>query len=152
MRAEDQFHVGIVAEDFDATRASLSTLFGYQWCPEIGGPVPVRVATGDTTVDLRCVYSRCAPRLEIVRAVPGTVWVPAAGSGIHHVGYWSDDVAADSDELNRRGYMAEAAGVHPDGTPFWAYHRSTNGPRVELVARALQPAMEEYWATPGPEA
>jgi hypothetical protein len=152
MRAEDQFHVGIVAEDFDTTRADLSALFGYQWCPEIGGPVPVRLATGATTVDLRCVYSTTAPRLEVVRAVPGTLWVPAAGSGIHHVGYWSDDVAADSDELDQRGYVAEVVGVRPDGAPFWAYHRSANGPRIELVARALQPTLEECWATRAPEA
>jgi hypothetical protein len=30
VRAEDQFHVGIVVEDFEGTLARLSSLFGYE--------------------------------------------------------------------------------------------------------------------------
>jgi hypothetical protein len=147
VRAADQFHVGIVAEDFDATLAELAHLFGYQWCEEVGGTIPVGLPTGVADIELRCVYSKSTPRLEVVRPVPGTVWIPAAGSGIHHVGYWSDDVAVDSAELERRGYAAEAVGVGPEGAPLWAYHRSPTGPRIELVARALQPGLESYWGS-----
>ena len=82
-----------------------------------------------------------SPRLEIIQAVPGTLWEPAAGSGIHHLGYWSDDVAADSAALEERGYALEAAGQ------VWAYHRNPAGPRIELVNRVVQPGMEAYWAT-----
>jgi hypothetical protein len=85
--------------------------------------------------------------LEIIRTIPGTVWVPDAGSGLHHVGYWSDDVGADSARLAQQGYMAEAVGTRPDGTPSWAYHRSPTGPRIELVTRMVQPALEQYWTT-----
>src|SRR5437879_3809505 len=107
LRAEDQFHVGVVVADFEAALADLSALFGYEWCGEIGGPTQVRLPAGDTVLDLRCAYSKTSPRLEIVRRIPGTLWEPAVGSGIHHIGYWSDDVAADSAELERRGYLAE---------------------------------------------
>jgi hypothetical protein len=147
MRAEDQFHVGIVVEDFEATLAGLSTLLGYQWCPEIGGPTLVTLPTGDAQLNLRCAYSTTSPRLEIVRSVPGTLWEPTAGSGIHHVGYWSDDVAADSAELERHGYVAEATREGPDGVPF-AFYRSATGFRVELVSRAVQPGLERLWAVP----
>ena len=78
--------------------------------------------------------------------MPGSVWVPA-DSGLHHVGYWSDDVAADSAELVRLGYAVEVAGKRPDGSTYWAYHRSPNGPRVELVCRSVQPGLEQYWAS-----
>jgi hypothetical protein len=145
VRAADQFHVGIVAEDFDATLVELAHLFGYEWAEEIGGPIPVRLSTGEAEIELRLVYSKTTPRLEVVRAVPGTLWEPATGSGIHHVGYWSDDVGADSAELERTGYGAEAVGMGPTGTPMWAYHRSPTGPRIELVSRALKPALESYW-------
>ncbi len=150
MRSADQFHVGIVAEDFESTLADLSELFGYEWCQEIGGRVAVRLPTGVAEIELRCVYSTTSPRVEVVRSVPGTLWVPAAGSGVHHVGYWSDDLPADAADLVRRGYHAEATGLRPDGAPFWAYHRSAAGPRIELVSRALQPVLTECWATPRP--
>jgi hypothetical protein len=145
VKAADQFHVGIVVEDLESMLTELSELFGYEWCQEIATPTPVTLPTESTTIDLRFAYSRTSPRLEIIRSIPGTVWVPAAGSGVHHVGYWSDDVAADSAILVQRGYMAEAVGTRPDGTPSWAYHRSISGPRIELVSRMLQPALEEYW-------
>ena len=149
MRAEDQFHVGIVVDDFEGTQEALSALFGYEWCGEIGGPVPVLLPTGRVTLDMGLSYSKTSPRLELVRTIPGSLWVPAAGSGIHHLGYWSDDLTADGAELSRRGFAAEATGLRPDGEPLWAYHRHPDGPRIELVSRTVQPLMEQYWATGG---
>jgi hypothetical protein len=81
VRAEDQFHVGIVVEDFEGTLARLSSLFGYEWCGEIGGPAEVRLPTADAVLNMRCAYSKTSPRLEIVGRIPGTLWEPAAGSG-----------------------------------------------------------------------
>lgn len=146
MRAADLYHVGLVADDVDATRDELSELFGYEWAPEISNPTPVCLAGADTTVDLRLVYSRTMPRIEIVRSVPGTVWTPVAGSGIHHMGYWSDDVEGDVAVLTDRGYAAEALGREPGGPTLWAYLHSAGRPRVELVSRAMQGPMEQSWA------
>jgi catechol 2,3-dioxygenase-like lactoylglutathione lyase family enzyme len=146
VKATDQFHVGVVVDDLEATLAQLTDLFGYEWCDEIGGPMKVVVPGGETEVEVRFVYSRTEPRVEVIRTAPGTLWEPAGASGIHHLGYWSDDVAGDSAALLARGYVAEAAGVRPDGTPYWTFHRSAIGPRVELVDRAVQPGLEQYWA------
>lgn len=151
LRPEDQFHVGIVAEDYHATKDRLSELFGFEWCEEMGGPTEVSLPTGDVVIDFRCVYSRSdstAPRLELVRRVPGTVWEPTPGSGIHHFGYWSDDVTADTAELERHGYVTEATRRGHDGALYFAYLRSGGhtGFRVELVSRAARPSMERAWA------
>ncbi|MGI8332527.1 VOC family protein [Actinomadura scrupuli] len=147
MKAEDQFHIGLVVEDFEATMAEFSSLPGYEWCDEVGGRIEVTLPAGDVVLDLRCAYSLTSPRLEIVRRIPGTLWEPAA-SGIHHVGYWSDDVAADSAELTRRGFVTEATRTGPDGAPFFAFHRSPTGFRIELVTRLAQPGLERYWTGP----
>jgi hypothetical protein len=149
MNPVDQFHVGIVVADFDASLAHLSELFGYSWCPEIALPTEVTLPSGTTVIDLGFVYSAEAPRVEVIRTIPGTLWTPAEGSGIHHLGYWSDDVAADAAALEARGFAAEAAGNRPDGTPVWAYHRSPTGPRIEIVSRDIQPSLEGYWASAG---
>jgi hypothetical protein len=152
LRPSDQFHVGIVAEDFEATKNQLSTLFGFEWSDDMGGPIEVALPDGDTSLDFRCAYSRssgtaAAPLLEIVRRIPGTLWEPTPGSGIHHFGYWSDDVAADVAELERHGYVTEATRKGPDGGLFFAFLRSggETGFRVELVSRAAQPSLERAW-------
>jgi hypothetical protein len=145
LRAEDQFHAGIVTDDVAATTAELSALLGYEWCDVIDMAVPVVLPSGPATVDMRLVYSRSTPRLEVIRSVAGTVWMPTAGSGIHHLGYWSDDVPADAEQLERGGAVREAAGVDGDGVARWTYHRVPNGPRVELMSRAMAPALEHLW-------
>jgi hypothetical protein len=147
VRPEDQFHVGIVVDDLDAALSQFSDLFGYGWCDEIAVTTRVTLPGGEVDLDMRFAYSMNEPRLEIIQQIPGTLWVPVGDSGIHHVGYWSDDVTRDSAELERRGLAREAAGAHPDGTMVWSYHRSASGPRIELVATGLRPALEQYWTT-----
>ncbi|MER6492899.1 VOC family protein [Streptomyces griseorubiginosus] len=151
LRPSDQFHVGIVAEDFEATKDQLSKLFGFDWHEDMGGPTEVSLPTGDTVIDFQCAYARssgAAPRLEIVRRVPGTLWEPTSGSGIHHLGYWSDDVAADVAELERHGYVTEATRRGPDGGLLFAFLRSEGQTafRIELVSRAVQRSLEQVWA------
>jgi hypothetical protein len=107
----------------------------------------VVLPAADIRLDLRFAYSATAPRVEVIQSVPGTPWVPARGSGLHHAGYWSDDPTADAARLVSSGYAEEARGVRPDGAPVWTYHRSPNGPRVELVSRELQPGLEQYWSS-----
>ena len=148
MRADDLFHVGIVSADAGATVATLSAVLGYEWAGEVGSPIEVRLPTGDAVLDLRCNYSTSLPRLEVVQAIPGTLWEPAPGSGIHHLGYWSDDVAAGAAELEAQGYEREAARLGPDGTPFFTFHRHPSGFRIELLTRAAQPSLEGYFERP----
>jgi catechol 2,3-dioxygenase-like lactoylglutathione lyase family enzyme len=146
VKAADLFHIGIVAEDPEAAAATLSSVLGYEWTPLMGGPIEVALPTGETVVDIRCAYSTTTPRMEVIRAIPGTLWEPTPGAGVHHVGYWSDDVAADAAALEAEGYEREAARNGPDGGLFFTFHRSPTGFRVELVTRAAQPAMEGAFA------
>ena len=149
MKAEDLFHLGIVTETFEQTKDELSSLFGYEWGPEVGGPIAVTLPSGDATIDMTCAFSVTEPRLEIVRAVPGaTLWDAGQGQGIHHAGYWSDDVAADAAELTRCGYVTEATRLGPDGAMFFAFLRSSWGFRIELVTRAAKSSMAQCWASP----
>ncbi|MEU6642844.1 VOC family protein [Saccharomonospora sp. NPDC046836] len=145
MRAEDQFHLGIVVDDVEATTAMLSSVFGYEWGPEVGSPTAVTLPGGAAVLDLRCAFSVSVPRLELVRSVPETLWEPVAGAGIHHIGFWSDDVAGDSAELARHGYVTEATRTGPDGAPFFTFQRSETGFRIELVTRAAQAGLEICW-------
>jgi hypothetical protein len=150
VRAADQFHVGIVVDDLDATLAEMADLLGYEWCPQISVETPVILPDGETSLGLKFAYSRTTPRVEVIQSIPGTLWIPAPQSGLHHLGYWSHDVAVDAERLTSQGYACEAAGLRPDGEQIWAYHRSPGGPRIELVSRQLQPGLEQYWESTAP--
>jgi len=145
VRAADHFHVGIVVDDLQAALAELTDLFGYEWCSLLAVETPVVLGDEEILLGLTFAYSKSTPRIEVIQSIPGTLWVPAATSGVHHLGYWSDDVAADAERLMKRGYAREATGIRPDGEPVWAYHRSASGPRIELVSRQLQGGLEQYW-------
>ena len=71
---------------------------------------------------MKMVYSGAEPRLELLQTVPGTVWTPA-DSGVHHLGYWSDDVESDLATLESNGMTLEVKSYNPDGsgTLLWAY-------------------------------
>ncbi|WP_433710467.1 VOC family protein [Nocardia sp. CA-084685] len=146
MRAEDQFHIGIVAVDFEATLATLSAVLGSEWGPEVGGPVAVRLPDREAVLELKCRYSTTVPRLEVVRSVAGTLWEPVRDAGIHHIGYWSDDVAADVVELESHGYLIEATRAADAGRLFFAFLRGANGFRVELVDRSAESGLSRCWA------
>ena len=148
MKAADQFHVGIVVADLDAALSRLTDLFGHEWADEIALPVEVRLPTGTETVQIRFRYSRTTPRLEVIEQRPGTVWTTADGSGIHHLGCWSDDLDADGAALAAQGYTLEAEGVDPAGDPMWSYWGGPDRPRIELVSRALEPMLALLWGAP----
>jgi hypothetical protein len=136
----------VVVDDLDAALMRLSELFGYRWSDVFEGRVQLWLPDGDGEIPLRFVYSRTFPRIEVIQAIEGTVWVPSAGSGIHHLGYWSDDVEGDGEQLEQDGYVMEARGRVPNGPAPWSYHWRPAGFRVELVDRALQPMLERFWS------
>lgn len=105
---------------------------------------------GGVTVPMRMAYSGTVPRVEILQTVPGTIWVPA-DSGLHHLGYWSDDVESDLATLEASGMRYEVKGFNPDGsgTLLWPYCKGRTGPRIELVSRAMEPFIAYWFATAG---
>ncbi|MFW0785587.1 VOC family protein [Gordonia sp. CPCC 206044] len=147
MRAEDLFHVGVVTNDSEATRQSLSALLGYEWGPDVGSQVEVMTPGGPIATVMSCSFSVQTPRIEVVTEVPGTMWT--GGGGVHHLGYWSDDVAADLGVLEESGFVREAVRTGPDGEPFFAFCRNDSGLRLELVTRAAEPGLSQCWSGPG---
>ena len=146
MRPEDLYHTGVVVEDFDATLRWLSDVAGYRWCDDLEFEQVVWTPDGEKAVSIRFTYSMDEPHLEVIQAVAGTVWTPST-SGVHHLGYWSDDVDHDLETLVDAGMRVEVKAPMPDGSSMWAYCRGERGPRVELVSRALEPMMASWFAT-----
>jgi len=143
----DQYHVGIIVDDFEGAIEWTSEVYGYRWCEPFDGMTAVRFPDGEREIPMHLTYSMDEPRLEIIEAVPGTLWEPA-DSGLHHLGFWSDDVEADVEQLTAAGMTVDALGLFPDGSTMWAYCSAPGRPRTELVNSAIRPSLTE-WFTRG---
>lgn len=130
----------------DATRKTLGLLFGYSFGPTIDSDLSVGTPTGELAVAMSCAFTVETPRVEVVREVPGTLW--SAGGGIHHLGYWSDDVDADLLAAESAGFAREATRPGPDGSLFFAFCRNRDGILIEFVTRAAAAGMAQCWAGP----
>ena len=145
MKPADQYHAGIVVDDFEESLAWFSETAGYRWCEPVAVDQVITTTKGEETIPMRIAYSVDEPRLELIQTAPGTIWVPST-SGIHHLGYWSDDVDADVAVLEAEGLELEVTAPAGDGSSLWAYCKAPNGPRVELVSRVIEPALTQMFA------
>jgi catechol 2,3-dioxygenase-like lactoylglutathione lyase family enzyme len=143
------YHVGIVVRDLRGARERLSELLGVTW-----GPVMHLDAAdyrdgsgGDLVLPTTICYSVDEPRLELIQEVPGSVWVCNEHSNLHHIGFWSEDLAADSAELTGAGCPLQICGRAGDLAPAsFAYHRDDLGVRIEVVAADMREAMSFLFA------
>ena len=143
------YHWGIVARDFDATCEELAAVCGLTWAKPMRRRFDLRQPDGVIEVEFRLTYSvEGPPHYEIVEASPGTLWDPSvAGGGVHHLGFWSTDVATDAARLEAAGYPCGATAATPDGRPAgFSYHRLQTGLWVELVDLSRKPAYDSWIA------
>jgi len=148
LRPDDQFHVGIVVDDFKPARRWLTDTFGYEWGPDVQLEYTMQLPDGPLTYQQHLQYSVTEPRLELVQSVDGTPFQPSS-SGLHHVGYWCADVESTSAALVADGWAWECGVNLEDGSPGWAYHFNPIGVRIELVSRGMKErGMEALWSAP----
>ncbi len=146
--ADGFFHWGIVARDFDATCAELGAVCGLTWATPMRRQFSVRQLDGVKEVNFRLTYSvEGPPHYEVLEASPGTVWEPSLAGGVHHLGFWSNDLDADAARLVAAGYPVGVTAATPDDQPAgFTYHRLHTGLWVELVDIARKPAYETWIA------
>lgn len=154
LRPEDFYHTGIIVPDLDAAMARLTALAGYRWITPVSYTLPFRTTSGTQEVTSTFVYSLQAPHVELIKEVPGTAWAAAPGNAIHHLGYWTDDLAESAKRLEDNGFAFEAtADTDGPNLALFAYYVDAAGTRIEIVDRALFPDFPALLqAAAGPEA
>jgi hypothetical protein len=141
------YHVGIVVPDVEAAMTHFTELVGVEWGPVVATEAfDVRDADGrDLTLPNKLCYSTAPPYLELVEELPGSVWVCNEHSNLHHIGYWTDALPADSEAFAATQCPLQICGREGAQAPVqFAYHRDPLGVRFELVDAALKPMMEEF--------
>ncbi len=143
------YHQGVRVRDIDAAMAELGSSLGVEWCDvqerEQGVWLP---GIGATSLPLKFTYSRGGPQhIELLEGPVGTIWDGSVSPGLHHIGLWSDDVAADTTAMLAAGWSLQLAQVAPDdGYGAYTYVQPRSGLLVELVWSALRPRFERWWA------
>ena len=140
------YHVGVVVPEIEGAQVHFTELLGTVWGPIVRSDLDVRGGDGtDRVVSIRSCYSTAAPYLELIEETPGTTWVCNEHSNLHHIGFFSDNLVADSSSLTAARCPLELCGR--DATPgpaIFAYHRDPLGVRIEYLDAALRPTMEEF--------
>jgi catechol 2,3-dioxygenase-like lactoylglutathione lyase family enzyme len=140
LRPEDFYHTGIIVPDLEAAMARLSALGGYQWITPLTYTLPFRTANGTRELTSTFVYSIQSPHVELIAEVPDSPWTAAPGNSVHHLGYFTDDLADTAQLLEAKGFTFEAtADVSPPDLALFAYYIDAFGTRIEIVDRALFP-------------
>jgi hypothetical protein len=144
------YHVGIIVPDLVEGQRRFSALLGVLWGPTMDVVAPFITASGEVVdVNLTFAHSTEPTYLELIQEVPGTPWVCNPHSNLHHIGYWSDDVDAESARLSGIGCPFNL-GSRPDPTaPLnFAYHVDPLGVRLEFVSQTRRQQMEAVYFTP----
>ena len=129
---------GTVVEDLAETMRLMGQLVGYDWTDVFDFYNYVRYPDGrEEDVHFNFVYSMQAPSIEYIQAVPGSeIWRP----GEQHVGYSTPDFLGSVRQFEAMGLQPEVYGRgESDGPERFAYYRTGEGIRIEIVDRAIMP-------------
>jgi hypothetical protein len=143
------FHVGVRVRDLDAAMPGLGTALGVTWAPVVERDQRVWLpGRGTIMTRLRFTYSCEGPQhVELLQGEEGSPWLADTDErGVHHLGIWSDDVAADTERFVAAGWTLEASGEAPeDGYGIFSYVRSPLGVLVEPVSSVRKDLFERWW-------
>ncbi|MGH9017756.1 MAG: VOC family protein [Acidimicrobiales bacterium] len=138
------YHVGIVVPDIGVARREFADLLGIGWGPVLRlEAADYRDGAGDDLVlPTTMCYSVDAPHLELIEEVPGSLWICNEHSNLHHIGFWSEDLAADGTRLVGAACPLQLCGRAGDQAPSsFAYYRTAGGVRIEIVDAAMRDVM-----------
>jgi lactoylglutathione lyase len=143
------FHVGMRVPDLELAMAELGTGLGLTWAEVVERDQPIWTPeNGHDVVRLRFTYSCEGPQhVELLQGAPESLWDGRNATGIHHLGFWVHDVAAETERRLAAGWTLEMAQRSPEeGYGSMTYMRSPSGFLLEPVTIGARPRFERWWA------
>jgi hypothetical protein len=144
------YHYGILAFDLEEALPRFEAAFGLRFRePQTRAlsPAPGYERAVPPGSEVRFAFSvgSSFPYLELIEAADSGLFGRQQGEGLHHVGYWVDDLDGVRAEQGEGGMVTEASFADPDGVERVFYAR--RGPlRVESVNARLRPEYEAWLA------
>jgi hypothetical protein len=143
------YHVGLATCGLESAMAGLGPMAGTDWSVMRAGVEPgLGTPAGPVPWTVRTVHSCQGPlHIELLEGSPGSIWETPLTTCVHHVGYWSDDIAGDIERLGHEGWSLELS-LFAGGRPVeFAYLSKAGSIRIELVDLARRPAYLERVGT-----
>lgn len=141
----DLSHNAVVVNDLDGALARYRQQFGLSFAPTYLYPGLTIDTDERDPVEVPLTWSvQGPPHLELITATPRTMW---STPGLHHVGFWTADVAGDAARLQGDGFVLEYTYGGP-GRPVtgFAYLADGDGMRVELTSDRFKPTFNRWRA------
>ena len=142
------FHTAYIVEDLDAYIADAARAgLPFRWTPRLTMTVDAWTPEGRLSLELAGHFSLDPiDRVEIIQAVSDSPWAGnlVSRAAFHHIGFWSDDLAADSTRLRGMGcQMAATDGLDPEHPGTFTLHCGSLGAGyVQLVADSIRDALQ----------
>ena len=126
---ESIWHIGIAVPELETGQEELGEIFRLRWRPTRVRKLTLADASGRPhEVECHVAFSRGGPfAVEVWQAIPGTPLDIPEGGGVHHIGYWVDDIASEAKRLDALGFPAYATAAT---TPL--LNRGPAGTLIEL--------------------
>jgi Glyoxalase/Bleomycin resistance protein/Dioxygenase superfamily len=125
---ESYFQIGMRVRNVESAMRELSAALGIRF-----GAV-VEHGLGNSTI--RVAFSEELPHIELLEVSPGSLVVASGEPGLDHLGWWSDDLDADTRRLEDAG-ISLVVPIGPDD-PFRLFYAPVSGLRVELLDKSRQ--------------
>ena len=111
-----------------------SAALGLTWAVPWTGEIPILVGGEQHRPEVSFTLSQQGPpHIELIHSTRPDVWRP--GAGLDHFGIWVEEVERAAHDLTGKGFTIEVMSPTFD----FAYLRSPDGARIELVDRRSQP-------------
>lgn len=136
------YHTGIIVDDLNRAMASWGEALGLHWAPPRTSTVPLRCPDGVVGREVRFTYSLQGPHyIELLEQVDPSPYLNVTGGRhVHHLGYFTNDLARAAQDLEAKGFRMELSGVADDGGVARAtFHYSEQSPSmwIELVSHEI---------------
>jgi hypothetical protein len=150
------YHVGYVVENLNDAMGQFGDAIGVRFMDHFVTARYRDAGNSIVTVELHTSFSLQGPtHIELIEAMPGSIWDIGSGPGLHHIGLWTDDVPAEAERLARAGLPAVASGVDSGDESsggYFSYHSNPQGSLVELVDISKQQGMRDWIGASGASA
>jgi catechol 2,3-dioxygenase-like lactoylglutathione lyase family enzyme len=123
------WHIGIAVPDLEQGKKEPGDVFGLSWRPtRVRRLTLIDADRRPQAAECHVAFSLGGPfAVEVWQAIPGTPLDMPESGGVHHIGYWADDMAAEARRLDALGFPSFAMA---GSTPL--LNRGPAGTLVEL--------------------
>jgi hypothetical protein len=136
------YHTGIIVDDLDEAMCTFGAALNLHWMPPLTATTPMRCPTGVEGREVRFTYGLEGPHhIELLEQIDPTPYLSLTGGRyVHHLGYYTADLAGSAAMLEEQGFKMELSGVGDSGEISRAtFHHNPLSPGIwiELVSHEI---------------